>query len=350
MSLNIFTLLKHLDELRVLAEQHEPDILAINETKIDTDIDDHEILIDGYRYHVERLDRNKFGGRVAIYMRKGMDYKVRNDLMIYELESILVEVKIGMHKPFIVTSLYSPNHTAEYFNKLESLIANIDLEKRESVLIGDTSCGFLKPTNYTAPLKRLIKTYSLTQPIKEPTRTTHTTQTIIDHIITNRPERVSESGVIPCGISDHDLIFMTKRIGSPKSKFAPRIINIRNQKRFDLRAFQHDTLNNSPFDEIKATCKDADEIWLQWKTFFLYILDKHIPNTQIKIKGNRIPYVNSDVKQMIRQRAKANKTGSNILRQAYCHIRNKVNYTLKQLRKNYYTNKIEENKDNLKKT
>ena len=232
MSLNIFTLLKHLDELRVLAEQHEPDILAINETKIDTDIDDHEILTDGY--HVERLDRNKFGGGVAIYMRKGIYYKVRNDLMIYDLESISVEVKIGMHKLFIVTSLYLPNHTLEYFNKLESLIASIDLEKKgESILIGGTNCDFLKPTNYTAHLKRLIKTYSLTQLIKEPTRTTHTTQTIIDHIITNRPERVSESGVIPCGFSDHDLIFMTKKIRSPKSKFAPRIINIRNQKRFD---------------------------------------------------------------------------------------------------------------------
>ena len=82
--------------------------------------------------------------------------------------------------------------------------------------------------------------------------------------------------------------------------------------------------------------------------------DKHMPNTQIKIKGNRIPYVNSDVKEIIRQRdylrAKANKMGSNILRQAYYHLRNKVNYTLTQLRKNYYTDKIEENKDNLKKT
>ena len=113
--------------------------------------------------------------------------------MIYDSESISVEVKIGMHKPFIVTSLYSRNHTVEYFSKLESLIANIDLEKRESILIADTSCDFLKPTNYIAHLKQLIKTYSLTQLIKEPIRTTHTTQTIIDHLITNRPERVSES-------------------------------------------------------------------------------------------------------------------------------------------------------------
>ena len=96
----------------------------------------------------------------------------------------------------VVTSLYSPNHTVEYFNKFESLIANIDVEKRESILIGDTTCDFLKPTNYTAHLKRLIKTYSLTQLIKEPTRTTHTTQTIIDHVVTNRSERVSESSTL----------------------------------------------------------------------------------------------------------------------------------------------------------
>ena len=79
-----------------------------------------------------------------------------------------------------------------------------------------------------------------------------------------------------------------------------------------------------------------------------------MPNTQFKIKENRISYESSDVQEIIRQkdylRAKAYKTGSNILRQAYCHIRNKVNYTFKQLRKNYYTNKIEENKDKLKKT
>ena len=81
-------------------------------------------LID--KYHVERLDRNKFGGGVAFYVHKSIDYKVRNDLMIYDLESISVEMKIGMHKPFIVTSRYSPNHTVvEYFSKLESLIAII---------------------------------------------------------------------------------------------------------------------------------------------------------------------------------------------------------------------------------
>ena len=63
-------------------------------------------------------------------MRKSIDYKVRNNLMIYDLELISVEVKIGRHKSFTATSLYSSYYTVEYLNKLETLIANIDLEKK----------------------------------------------------------------------------------------------------------------------------------------------------------------------------------------------------------------------------
>ena len=49
-------------------------------------------------------------------------------------------------------------------------------------------------------------------------------------------------------------------------------------------------------------------------------------------------------------RAKANKTGSNLLKQAYNHIKNRVNYKLFTLRKNKYSYKTEENKGNLKGT
>ena len=35
------------------------------------------------------------------------------------------------------------------------------------------------------------------------------------------------------------------------------------------------------------------ENFLPW-----YILDKHMPNSQIKIRGNRILYVNSDVSHL----------------------------------------------------
>ena len=75
---------------------------------------------------------------------------------------------------------------------------------------------------------------------------------------------------------------------------------------------------------------------------------------QIRVKGNRLPYVTSELRRMIRQRdylrGKANKTGSRILRQAYDQVKNAVSHTLYKLRKSYYTNKIEQHKDDLKNT
>ena len=57
---------------------------------------------------------------------------------------------------------------------------------------------------------------------------------------------------------------------------------------------------------------------------------------------------------MIRQRdylrAKANKTGSSVLKQAYSQVRARVNQKVHELRKNYYTRKIEQHKHDLKNT
>lgn len=46
--LNINSLTKHIDELRVVLSNQCVDILAINETKLDDTISDNEITVDGY--------------------------------------------------------------------------------------------------------------------------------------------------------------------------------------------------------------------------------------------------------------------------------------------------------------
>ena len=109
---------------------------------------------------------------------------------------------------------------------------------------------------------------------------------------------------------------------------------------------------NVPFDEIKYISSDANEMSNLWKRFFLGILNKHAPITNIQVKDSKIPYVTSELKAMIRQRdylkAKGNKTGSSVLRQAYGQVGGKVNHRLYILRKNYYTSTIEQDKYDLK--
>ena len=104
----------------------------------------------------------------------------------------------------------------------------------------------------------------------------------------------------------------------------------------NYKAFRKD-LNDVPFDEIKYISLNANEMWTLWKSFFLGILNKHAPITYIQVKGTKIPYVTSELKAMIRQidylRAKANKTGSSVLRQAYSQVRTKVNQKLYELRR-----------------
>ena len=83
------------------------------------------------------------------------------------------------------------------------------------------------------------------------------------------------------------------------------------------------------------------------------VLNKHAPATSTKIRGNSHPYLTADVKLM-RSRdsleAKANKTGSKYIKLAYQHMKNKVDCKIRELRVNYYTNKITENKGNIKGT
>ena len=62
-----------------------------------------------------------------------------------------------------------------------------------------------------------------------------------------------------------------------------------------INAFRQD-MNNVPFHKIKSISKDANEMWILWKAFFLDILNKHAPIVNIKVKGNNIPYVTSELK------------------------------------------------------
>ena len=115
----------------------------------------------------------------------------------------------------------------------------IDAEDKEPIYLGDTNCDMLDSTNNdTKHFMKLLTKFNLVQLIKNPTHTTATTKTIIDHIITNRSESVSKSGVLSCGISDHDAVFMTKSMRLPKLKAVPKLLNVRNYKSSILKPLE----------------------------------------------------------------------------------------------------------------
>ena len=65
--LNIASLPKHFDEISLMLRDKKIDILALNETRLDSSISDDLVSIDGY--DLIRADRNRNGGGVCIYAR-----------------------------------------------------------------------------------------------------------------------------------------------------------------------------------------------------------------------------------------------------------------------------------------
>ena len=57
------------------------------------------------------------------------------------------------------------------------------------------------------------------------------TSSLIDHIFTNTPEKISDAGVIHTGISDHSLVFAIRKISVIKKQ--EHTVEIRNMKNFN---------------------------------------------------------------------------------------------------------------------
>ena len=70
MAMNIFSLMPHLDELRIFMNEQRPHIIGITETKINSSTDNSHIEVDDYV--VERNDRNTHGGGMAMYIHKSV--------------------------------------------------------------------------------------------------------------------------------------------------------------------------------------------------------------------------------------------------------------------------------------
>ena len=96
--LNVASVAKHLDEIRILLSDKKLDILAINETRLDPTISDGLVSIDGY--DVLRDDRDRNEG-VCIYVTCNVNYQNRPDLVPNGLEAVCVEIKLTNTQSFV---------------------------------------------------------------------------------------------------------------------------------------------------------------------------------------------------------------------------------------------------------
>ena len=169
--LNITSLIKHIDEFKAYLSQHQFEILTINETRLDREIDVGTVEIPGY--DIVRHGRNGNGGGVAIYVRDNNPYVRRDDLLVDELEAICLEIKKTKCKPFLIATWYRPpNSSVEIFDNFENFPYLAENENMDLIITGDFNCHLLatKPDIHTKKLLDLLDIYQMQQHIKIPTR------------------------------------------------------------------------------------------------------------------------------------------------------------------------------------
>jgi hypothetical protein len=252
------------------------------ETRLDSSFTDNFIHLDSY--DIIRKDRSRNGGGVCIYLRSSIKYKIRSDLISSDLEAVCVEITKPHSRPFIVP----PNASSDFFDHFEKLIKQIDDEDKEMYLMGDLNCDMLKKEKLsnnmpTKKLNSVYELYQLSQLIDEATRITMTTSSLIDHITTNTPEKISHSGVIHTGISDHSLVFAIRKI-RVMQRNEKNCVEIRNMKNFNEKKFI-DELLNQHWDYVYFFGDDPNAMWEIWKELFLEVLDKHAPLQQKKVRS-----------------------------------------------------------------
>ncbi|KAJ8967935.1 hypothetical protein NQ317_000814 [Molorchus minor] len=91
------------NELLETADRLEPDVIAIQETKMDSR---HEFKMRGYK--VYRQDRNIRGGGVAVLVKSNITHHQTRAGGLGNLESIGVEIQLPRREPLHILSCYQP--------------------------------------------------------------------------------------------------------------------------------------------------------------------------------------------------------------------------------------------------
>ena len=114
------------------------------------------------------------------------------------------EILFPKTTPITVGIMYRPPSQTNFLEILNTTFEKVDMDKKEIYILGHFNINVYHNNRYIVRDDNTISSKFLS-------RVTCSTSTLINHILTSTPSRVSQKGVISVGISDHQLIFCTRK-------------------------------------------------------------------------------------------------------------------------------------------
>ena len=366
---------KH-DEIETLIADHSPHVLGLSEANFKSSHDLALVQHAEYDLHLSPTlsSPSQDTARIVVYTHNSLIVKRRTDLEDNRISAIWLEVGLPQKKKILVCQGYREwqylgqgDQTSgaiqaqlERWSLFLSLWEKALVEGKEVIVMMDANLDFMKwnnsnlpPNDSTIKLKSLIDLLfekifpqGVVQVVTVATRSwPGQDDSGLDHIYTNKPEKVSSVYAEFIGGSDHKLIKITRFAKSVQRSV--RYVRKRVFKNFDDDKFKQAIQQLSWWDLYCSESPDeAAEILTRKITS---VLDHMAPIRTIQVRRRYAPWLSDKTKELIKERNVAHDIACRTKHQDdyrhYKNLRNQTTTSLRQDKKAWERQKLDSNKN-----
>jgi hypothetical protein len=261
------------------------DVITCTESWLTSEHPDENYNLPGYvgPYRVDRSDDTGHGG-VAAWVIDTLYSEHRRDLEQQDHETLWISVNNKETQVLIGISYRQKrgNYAPDYWVKLQAGYDSAIATKIPNVmLVGDFNADPGNDKTSYDVLTEFISLNNLHQFINEPTRVTSGSASILDLIITNLPNLVTEVGVgAPVHENDHRTIFGKLNLKTIKRKnFVREMWDFKHANFDDFR----ERLSNVDWEDC-FTSDNIDDICKKWSDLFMTTAESCIGKKRVKIR------------------------------------------------------------------
>ena len=333
------------EDIKQHLKMSETLILGLGETKLDQNINDRDITINGFQ--LLRKDFNRRSGGVLVYLHNSLSYKRRADLEHVDTESIWIEI-LGRDISHTIGFYYrnfsqSHNEFNSFKDNLYTTLNNITHSQSPCTVLGDFNCHnqlwdpHAITDNKGRDLKQICDGFNFLQLINEKTYFSGNHSTLVDLIFTNSVSHIMDSKVDDFCIEKHCsvsciLLADATAVNKPFKRkiFNYECINVVGASSFFSNAFN--TLNYEILN-TDSLCNAITNILVTGTEMFT-------PSFTVNTNDQDLPWINNSILCKIKycnaclRRYRKNPTTDKL--EHFKVARNQVTIMLKKAKEAYY--------------
>ena len=362
-------------EMRILIDKFTPDIFCVAEANVGTDYKDYINEFDDYTFELNLMYKNIGMSRNIVMIKKGLQYKRRFDLENEIVCNIWIEMNLGTGKSLLLMGGYrqwSLPKCMDFYNKNDSDLKQghrfeITLENwskcisegKDIVVLTDDNVDTSTNASHNKKYKirhieKLlndhINKHGIVLHNKQLTRfESHSQPSILDHIYSNCPSKLTPVETIKNIFSDHSLLKVNYTMS--QNMYKPKYVFLRNYRLITKEKMTNYIKNSDELNSIFCQT-DPNIIASIIQIEINSIIELIAPGKRTQYKKNYQPYINDTLVKQLKHSQELLEIAINTKNmdswREYKHFRNETVKNIKIEKKNYITEKLGHNRNKWK--